>query len=103
MPVFQGRTDPECKKHQISGRGSHRSSSMLRMGKRWNLSCNKTHNMKTITITLFMLLFLLLTGTTNSQSHLKIGHVDIMKILSSLPERNSAQLVLDKEAERNSN
>jgi outer membrane protein len=37
------------------------------------------------------------TGTSYSQSQLKIGHVDIMKILSELPERDSAQLVLDKE------
>jgi outer membrane protein len=37
------------------------------------------------------------TGTSYSQSQLKIGHVDVMKILSELPERDSAQLVLDKE------
>lgn len=36
-------------------------------------------------------------GTSYSQSQLKIGHVDVMKILSELPERDSAQLVLDKE------
>ena len=54
--------------------------------------------MKARTTTLFIVLFLLLTGATYSQNQLKIGHVDIMKILSSLPERDSAQLVLDKEA-----
>ena len=36
-------------------------------------------------------------GTSYSQSQLKIGHVDIMKILSELPERDSAQVVLDNE------
>jgi len=47
----------------------------------------------------FILAFGLLsfTGTSYSQSQLKIGHVDVMKILSELPERDSAQLVLDKE------
>lgn len=37
------------------------------------------------------------TGTSYSQSQLKIGHVDIVKILSELPERDSAQVVMDKE------
>lgn len=37
------------------------------------------------------------TGTSYSQSQLKIGHVDVIKILSALPERDSAQLVLEKE------
>jgi outer membrane protein len=47
----------------------------------------------------FILVFGLLsfTGTLYSQSQLKIGHVDIMKILSELPERDSAQVVMDKE------
>lgn len=51
------------------------------------------------TLVVFILVFGLLsfTGTSYSQSQLKIGHVDIMKILSELPERDSAQLVLDKE------
>jgi outer membrane protein len=53
--------------------------------------------MKTLAASVFIIVFLLLTGITYSQSQLKIGHVDIMKILSSLPERDSAQLVLDKE------
>jgi outer membrane protein len=44
----------------------------------------------------FGLLFLL-PWPAYSQSQLKIGHVDIMKILSALPERDSAQVVLDKE------
>ena len=51
------------------------------------------------TLVVYILVFGLLsfTGTSYSQSQLKIGHVDIMKILSELPERDSAQLVLDKE------
>lgn len=51
------------------------------------------------TLVVFILVFGLLsfTGTSYSQSQLKIGHVDIMKILSELPERDSTQLVLDKE------
>jgi outer membrane protein len=50
-------------------------------------------------LVVFILVFELLsfTGTSYSQSQLKIGHVDVMKILSELPERDSAQLVLDKE------
>jgi outer membrane protein len=32
-----------------------------------------------------------------SQTQLKIGHVDIIKILSQLPERDSAQVIMDKE------
>lgn len=50
-------------------------------------------------LAVFILVFGLLsfTGTSYSQSQLKIGHVDVMKILSALPERDSAQLVLDKE------
>ena len=53
--------------------------------------------MKTRTASIFIVVFLLLTGATYSQSQLKIGHVDIMKVLSSLPERDSAQAILDKE------
>jgi outer membrane protein len=47
----------------------------------------------------FILVFGLLSfsGTSYSQSQLKIGHVDVMKILSELPERDSAQVVMDKE------
>jgi len=37
------------------------------------------------------------SAVSNSQNPLKIGHVDIMKILSELPERDSAQVVLDRE------
>jgi outer membrane protein len=37
------------------------------------------------------------TGTTYSQTQLKIGHADVLKILSELPARDSAQLILDKE------
>jgi outer membrane protein len=51
------------------------------------------------TLATFILTFGLLTftGTTYSQTQLKIGHVDVMKILSELPARDSAQLILDKE------
>lgn len=37
------------------------------------------------------------SGTAFSQSFLKIGHVDINEIMTSLPERDSAQVLLDKE------
>jgi outer membrane protein len=51
------------------------------------------------TLSNFILVFGLLSfsATSNSQNPLKIGHVDIMKILSELPERDSAQVVLDRE------
>jgi len=37
------------------------------------------------------------TSTVFSQNSLKIGHVDINEIMTSLPERDSAQVRLDKE------
>ncbi|TAL63887.1 MAG: OmpH family outer membrane protein [Bacteroidetes bacterium] len=53
--------------------------------------------MRNLVVFILGLGLLSLTGTSYSQSQLKIGHVDIMKILSALPERDSAQVVLDKE------
>jgi outer membrane protein len=53
--------------------------------------------MKTKAAFILLVIFLLLTRATYSQGQLKIGHVDIMKILSQLPERDSAQAILDKE------
>jgi len=53
--------------------------------------------MKQISI-LFMGLFLIsISSITFSQSILKIGHVDINELMASLPERDSAQVLLDKE------
>ena len=51
------------------------------------------------TIAIFILAFGLLafTGTMYSQTQLKIGHANVMKILSELPERDIAELILDKE------
>ena len=53
--------------------------------------------MRTLVVFILVFGFLLFAETSYSQSQLKIGHVDVMKILSELPERDSAQLVLDKE------
>jgi len=51
------------------------------------------------TIAIFILAFglLALAGTMYSQTQLKMGHSNIMKILSELPERDSTELILDKE------
>ncbi len=54
--------------------------------------------MRNLAAFIFGLGLLFFPGLLHSQSQLKIGHVDIMKILSELPERDSAQVVLDKEA-----
>ncbi len=40
---------------------------------------------------------ILFAGTAHSQATFKIGHVNITEIMSSMPEKDSAQLVLDKE------
>ena len=53
--------------------------------------------MRTLVVFIHVFGLLSFTGISYSQSQLKIGHVDVMKILSELPERDSAQLVLDKE------
>jgi outer membrane protein len=53
--------------------------------------------MRNLAVFILVLALLLITGTSFSQNQLKIGHVDIMKIMSQLPERDSAQAVLDKE------
>jgi len=56
--------------------------------------------MKTVSSIIVVLGFLSFTTTSYAQNQLKIGHVDIMKILTELPERDSAQLVLDKETKQ---
>jgi len=53
--------------------------------------------MKTLSGIILVLGLLSISAASNGQNQLKIGHVDIMKILSELPERDSAQVVLDKE------
>lgn len=53
--------------------------------------------MRTLTTFIFAIGLLSFTGISYSQTQLKVGHVDIMKILSELPARDSAQLILDKE------
>jgi outer membrane protein len=53
--------------------------------------------MRTLAAFIFVFGLLSFTGPAYSQSQLKIGHVDIMKILSELPERDSAQVIMDKE------
>lgn len=58
---------------------------------------NKQNSMKILANIFLVFGLLSISATSNSQNPLKIGHVDIMKILSELPERDSAQVVLDKE------
>ena len=41
---------------------------------------------------------LLLSGTINAQSKLKVGHVDSNKLLSIMPERNQVQATLETNA-----
>jgi len=53
--------------------------------------------MKTFSVIILVLGLLSVSSATLGQNILKVGHVDIMKILSDLPERDSAQVVLDKE------
>jgi outer membrane protein len=53
--------------------------------------------MRTVAAFIFVSGLLSFTAPLYSQSQLKIGHVDIMKILSQLPARDSAQVIMDKE------
>src|SRR5664279_591669 len=53
--------------------------------------------MKNILITVFLAGLLSLTLTSFSQSTLKIGHVDLTKIMESLPERDTAAAMLQRE------
>jgi outer membrane protein len=53
--------------------------------------------MKNILTTLFGAGLISLSMTTFAQATLKIGHVDINLILSSLPQRDSAAAVMEKE------
>jgi len=53
--------------------------------------------MKNILTTIFLAGLLLLSMTSFSQTTLKIGHVDLTKIMESLPERDTAAAVLERE------
>jgi hypothetical protein len=53
--------------------------------------------LRTIAIFILSSGLLAFNGTTYSQIQLKIGHANVMKILTELPERDSAELILDKE------
>ena len=53
--------------------------------------------MKNILITVFLAGLLSLTLTSFSQTTLKIGHVDLTKIMESLPERDTAAAMLQRE------
>lgn len=53
--------------------------------------------MKNILMTIFLAGLLSLSMTTFSQTTLKIGHVDLTKIMESLPERDTAAAVLQRE------
>jgi outer membrane protein len=53
--------------------------------------------MKNILMTIFLAGLLSLSMTSFSQVTLKIGHVDLTKIMESLPERDTAAAVLQRE------
>ena len=53
--------------------------------------------MKQISILIITLALIPISSITFSQSALKIGHVNINELMASLPERDSAQVLLDKE------
>ena len=53
--------------------------------------------MKNILITIFLACLLSFTLTSFSQTTLKIGHVDLTKIMESLPERDTAAAILERE------
>lgn len=53
--------------------------------------------MKNILITIFLSGLMSLSMTSFSQATLKIGHVDLTKIMESLPERDTAAAVLQRE------
>jgi len=53
--------------------------------------------MKNICIILLIAGLLSLSKTTFAQTTLKLGHVDINQILSSLPQRDSAVAIMEKE------
>ena len=53
--------------------------------------------MKNIAMTIFLSSLLSLSMTSFSQATLKIGHVDLTKIMESLPERDTAAAVLQRE------
>ena len=45
------------------------------------------------------LVFTLVSFKAIAQDQLKIGHVDVVEIVSSLPERDTAQVLLDKDTD----
>lgn len=53
--------------------------------------------MKNFITGLFIMGFLFISTTSFSQNQLKIGHVNYDEIMQALPERDSAQAVLEKE------
>jgi outer membrane protein len=53
--------------------------------------------MKNIFKTIFLASLLSLSMTSFSQSILKIGHVDLTKIMESMPERDTASAILQRE------
>ena len=53
--------------------------------------------MKQISNLIIALALISISNITFSQSALKIGHVNINELMASLPERDSAQVLLDKE------
>jgi outer membrane protein len=53
--------------------------------------------MKTLISGLFVTGFLFISTTSFPQNQLKIGHVNFDEIMQALPERDSAQAVLEKE------
>jgi outer membrane protein len=54
--------------------------------------------MKNLIILAFTPLFMLFAQTSFSQSQLKIGHVNFDELIQALPEKDSAQAILDKES-----
>lgn len=54
--------------------------------------------MKNLTTALFITAFIVISTGAYSQSQLKVGHVNFEEIMAALPERDSAQAVLDKES-----
>ena len=54
--------------------------------------------MKSILIPFLTAILLSISFNSNSQVQLKIGHVDMNELLMALPERDSAQAILEKES-----
>jgi outer membrane protein len=58
----------------------------------------KENSMKKLILTIALSGLILISSTASGQNVLKIGHVNITEILDSLPQKDSAQVVLDKES-----